>query len=184
MLFSPEPKERREDLFDRDEELRSFQRFLEVGGPICLILGLRRTGKSSLLKVGLRLSNLPHVVLDLRVLEEKARVSYGDFIRVLNEAFNKLLSERKALAKHLIDFLKVVDGVEVSGLRVYFKWGKRERLSLASFFERVNDFAESCGFKVVLAFDEAQELAMLRGCLLYTSPSPRDLSTSRMPSSA
>ena len=24
----------------------------------------------------------------------------------------------------------------------------------------------------------------LRGCLLYTSPSPRDLSTSRMPSSA
>ena len=26
--------------------------------------------------------------------------------------------------------------------------------------------------------------AMLKGCLLYTSPSPRDLSTSRMPSSA
>ena len=25
---------------------------------------------------------------------------------------------------------------------------------------------------------------MLKGCLLYTSPSPRDLSTSRMPSSA
>ena len=27
-------------------------------------------------------------------------------------------------------------------------------------------------------------LVALRGCLLYTSPSPRDLSTSRMPSSA
>ena len=27
-------------------------------------------------------------------------------------------------------------------------------------------------------------LSMLHGCLLYTSPSPRDLSTSRMPSSA
>ena len=27
-------------------------------------------------------------------------------------------------------------------------------------------------------------LALLIGCLLYTSPSPRDLSTSRMPSSA
>ena len=26
--------------------------------------------------------------------------------------------------------------------------------------------------------------AVVRGCLLYTSPSPRDLSTSRMPSSA
>ena len=28
------------------------------------------------------------------------------------------------------------------------------------------------------------ELGILHGCLLYTSPSPRDLSTSRMPSSA
>ena len=33
---------------------------------------------------------------------------------------------------------------------------------------------------------ETQQAAMaeLDGCLLYTSPSPRDLSTSRMPSSA
>ena len=30
----------------------------------------------------------------------------------------------------------------------------------------------------------AQESEMPRACLLYTSPSPRDLSTSRMPSSA
>ena len=33
-------------------------------------------------------------------------------------------------------------------------------------------------------FDSATSFAMIRGCLLYTSPSPRDLSTSRMPSSA
>ena len=34
--------------------------------------------------------------------------------------------------------------------------------------------------------DEPLELrtVLLTGCLLYTSPSPRDLSTSRMPSSA
>ena len=32
--------------------------------------------------------------------------------------------------------------------------------------------------------DNADDLASLEGCLLYTSPSPRDLSTSRMPSSA
>ena len=29
-----------------------------------------------------------------------------------------------------------------------------------------------------------EDIARLTGCLLYTSPSPRDLSTSRMPSSA
>ena len=32
--------------------------------------------------------------------------------------------------------------------------------------------------------EEEQILAFIRHCLLYTSPSPRDLSTSRMPSSA
>ena len=30
----------------------------------------------------------------------------------------------------------------------------------------------------------AQLVIKVKGCLLYTSPSPRDLSTSRMPSSA
>ena len=33
-------------------------------------------------------------------------------------------------------------------------------------------------------FFEKSEIATIMGCLLYTSPSPRDLSTSRMPSSA
>ena len=40
-------------------------------------------------------------------------------------------------------------------------------------------------------YDEARQVALARNpnariisCLLYTSPSPRDLSTSRMPSSA
>ena len=32
--------------------------------------------------------------------------------------------------------------------------------------------------------DKVKQLAQSKACLLYTSPSPRDLSTSRMPSSA
>ena len=39
--------------------------------------------------------------------------------------------------------------------------------------------AKDCGFKVI-----AHMMPDLPNCLLYTSPSPRDLSTSRMPSSA
>ena len=35
-----------------------------------------------------------------------------------------------------------------------------------------------------ISADEAYELSRNTACLLYTSPSPRDLSTSRMPSSA
>ena len=36
----------------------------------------------------------------------------------------------------------------------------------------------------VKTFDKALEIQSDYACLLYTSPSPRDLSTSRMPSSA
>ena len=32
--------------------------------------------------------------------------------------------------------------------------------------------------------DKRDKIMFIEGCLLYTSPSPRDLSTSRMPSSA
>eukprot|EP00829_Urostomides_striatus_P012214 TRINITY_DN3171_c0_g1_i2.p2 TRINITY_DN3171_c0_g1~~TRINITY_DN3171_c0_g1_i2.p2 ORF type:complete len:112 (+),score=53.20 TRINITY_DN3171_c0_g1_i2:48-338(+) len=40
---------------------------------------------------------------------------------------------------------------------------------------------EECGLS---SGDKIILILRLRGCLLYTSPSPRDLSTSRMPSSA
>ena len=40
-------------------------------------------------------------------------------------------------------------------------------------------------FSTVQLWDfDFREFSKLNGCLLYTSPSPRDLSTSRMPSSA
>ena len=44
---------------------------------------------------------------------------------------------------------------------------------------------ESHGGKVtVLCVGKPESVEALKTCLLYTSPSPRDLSTSRMPSSA
>ena len=57
---------------------------------------------------------------------------------------------------------------------------------------QINDFAiaQKVGKSVRIAIDGCQRLSRsaLAGvdvpCLLYTSPSPRDLSTSRMPSSA
>ena len=52
----------------------------------------------------------------------------------------------------------------------------------ADFPERTieNIFPWSAG----TAMSMSQIIAKAMGCLLYTSPSPRDLSTSRMPSSA
>ena len=46
---------------------------------------------------------------------------------------------------------------------------------------------DSCNLKLTVTSDSFKELKLIdqhKSCLLYTSPSPRDLSTSRMPSSA
>ena len=52
--------------------------------------------------------------------------------------------------------------------------------------QRNDGYLSGNGYMVTWAFGHLIQLAMPEayGCLLYTSPSPRDLSTSRMPSSA
>ena len=51
--------------------------------------------------------------------------------------------------------------------------------------DKVEDFESSEGFIQVYQDPETSSLYFkIKDCLLYTSPSPRDLSTSRMPSSA
>ena len=57
---------------------------------------------------------------------------------------------------------------------------------LDSFFTRV--WSQNRRVKIVLDATDCRKISVGRilsmNCLLYTSPSPRDLSTSRMPSSA
>ena len=59
--------------------------------------------------------------------------------------------------------------------------------------EMIRDFSESAKQKLLAYVKDVTETTVWGklgdiigdiGCLLYTSPSPRDLSTSRMPSSA
>ena len=48
----------------------------------------------------------------------------------------------------------------------------------------ITAIAGGCAALVLSAHLAASTLVNINTCLLYTSPSPRDLSTSRMPSSA
>ena len=57
--------------------------------------------------------------------------------------------------------------------------GSREALEL-----RDKDENRYCGKGVLSAVENVNTIIQQSFCLLYTSPSPRDLSTSRMPSSA
>ena len=160
--FDPRPKVRIEDLYDRESELNELLEAMKRGDPLILILGLRRTGKTSLLYVSLNTIGYPHIIIDCRSFEDKTYISYSDFVHILEESVNKCVSRFTSLLK----FLKSIRGVSIRGLRVEFSWSSKDRLSLVELFEALNEYAIKHGTRFILAFDEAQELIRLRGVRL------------------
>ncbi|MEM0054355.1 MAG: ATP-binding protein [Nitrososphaeria archaeon] len=138
MYFSPEPKKRKEDFFNMEEELEMFQKNLGLGKFI-VVSGLRRYGKTSLILTALNSLGLDYIFVDCRLLPP-GMFSLNDFIFLLEDELN-----RRSWAKRL---LKNVDGVELSGLRLRFR--RRDRTLLLNVIEKLEH--------KILVIDEAQEL--------------------------
>jgi len=161
VLLSPEPKAYRRDLYDREEELEKLSMFLRGRlGPMALLLGLRRTGKTSLLKVALAEYEGPSIILDLRRVEGEGKLSYRGLTQLLEEGLNRLGGRWR---RRLLEALRSIKGVEASGLKVYLAWGGRRRVSLSDVLAKLSEVGVEEGVSVVVAFDEAQELSKAAG---------------------
>ncbi|MEM0025535.1 MAG: ATP-binding protein [Zestosphaera sp.] len=149
MYFDPGVKERREDFFNFNEELNTLIKELNNQSTRMIVIkGVRRTGKSSLIRVGLSMSGLPHVILDARKFEY---FSVDTFYDMLASSLSKLLETRKSVSK----YLKSVKGVSISGLTLEFSF--RGSWTFTEVLEALNKWGEECGEPIVLAFDEAQD---------------------------
>lgn len=153
MYFDPLPKKDRNDLFNREDELAMFSNALTYSSLI-VILGLRRTGKTSFMNVALSESDHPHIVLDMRGLSYNP--SQADIVRKVASAFN--LINRRWLSG-IFDAVKQVKGVGLLGGSISLDWSK-DGLDLADLFDRVNTWAEDNDSKFLIAFDEIQ---LIRG---------------------
>jgi len=151
MLFSPYPKTRREELFDREKELKEFKEAVERGERLILLLGLRRLGKSSLLNVALNELPNPSIKIDVRK-------TYSEFSSVSRYVVGKMLLSAMGGGRRIIGeakaFLERVRGVSISGLRVEIS---SRDFSITELLEALNDYGEKAG-RVIIAFDEAQYL--------------------------
>ncbi|AIU69670.1 ATPase [Thermococcus eurythermalis] len=151
MLFSPYPKTRREELFDRENELKEIEDAVRRGERLILLLGLRRLGKSSLLNVAL--SELPNPSIKVDV-----RKTYSEFSSVNRYVIGKMLLSAMGAKRKLLEeakiFLKRVRGISISGFRVEIT---SKEFSITELLEALNDYGENAG-RVVIAFDEAQYL--------------------------
>lgn len=137
MLFDLKPKDDLKDFFNYREELDSLVGYLRDKSTRLVILrGLRRTGKSSLLRVALNKTNAKYVLVDTRELSSLSRRSFE----------SRLFEELKSIKGLPASLLDKIESVEV-GIRVSMK---REE-SLWKLLKTINP---------VIAVDEVQ---MLRG---------------------
>ena len=78
IFFDERPKETIENLYDREEKLSSLQ--YAISEPIVLLSGIRRIGKTSILKVFLNIINLPYALIDARISLSSYRALYTNFL--------------------------------------------------------------------------------------------------------
>jgi len=156
--FDPRPKEKIEDFYNREQELKELINYMVEGKPLILVLGLKRTGKTSLLKVALNEANLPYIMIDCRVFESDTYIRRQDFVNVLERELRRLLGFHRGL----LELLRGIRGVTVAGFSI--KLNIREnKMLLSDILANINDWAKEHSTVFVLALDEAQELIRLKG---------------------
>ncbi|MEM3948374.1 MAG: ATP-binding protein [Zestosphaera sp.] len=153
-LFDLRPKSLRSELFDREEELDVLHRALERGYPLTVLMGIRRVGKTSLLKTFL--NEVSGVYIDVRGVYRRSDLEFR-----VSDALNES-------SRRIKKFLEGIRGISVSGFSVEIKWRGRDSISFIGLLEELNKKKE----KFVVALDEVQTArprlsAEIRGALAY-----------------
>ncbi len=154
MLFDPKPKEKKNDLYNYDRELNLIVRELrDPKTPLIVIKGLRRTGKSSILRVALNEAKLNYVLVDFREFEEiDRRTFFFEFSGVLEASLRRKTSIRG-----------IIKAVSFMGMKVEFEKESKHDSAVRyiHILRKINKWAQRRGTYFVLALDEAQEMTKI-----------------------
>jgi AAA+ ATPase superfamily predicted ATPase len=152
VYFSLEVKTKKEEFFNMESELETLKKeLLDQNTRMIVIKGLRRTGKSSLMRVALNETKVPHIFIDLRL---STPFTPENFYQYFLKELEKFLEE-----KTLKKILSKIKGIEISGLKLKFK--ERKINIIAEILEEIGKWSENK--RVVLAIDEAQDLRYMKG---------------------
>ena len=157
MLFDPRPKEKKDELFNREEELEALSKYVSSGSPIILCLGIRRIGKTSVLKVFLNENNYPSLYIDARRLSEIGYSKQGLY-RLISEEFTRI----RGRFASIIEYLRSIKGVSIAGHGIELNW-RDKGLSLSSILIKMDDYARDNNTVFLIVIDEAQYLRFLKG---------------------
>ncbi len=138
MLFDLRPKSSRRELFDREKELGVLDKAVDRGDPLVLVLGIRRIGKTSLLK---------------SFLEEWLGI-YVDMHGVRREPdlYDRISMGITSSMDKLKNIIRGIRGIKVLGVEVMVKWRGKDSISLVGLLEELDKKGE----RIILVFDEPQ----------------------------
>lgn len=160
MLFDPEPKTRREDLYDRENELKSLLTYLKKERLI-IIYGVRRVGKTSLLRVALNEGAIPYAYIDIRGMYDKSgNVSPSLFLKDLVDSFKRNLVFYERVKFDIRGALNNLRGLRFKDFEIEFS--PIVKVDLHDLFKRIDDWCIDHGIRFILALDEAQYLRYSR----------------------
>ena len=158
MLFDELVKENIRDFYDRRREMELLKNGILECRRIILILGIRRIGKSSLIKVTLNHNKIPYIYIDVRsIYRQYNYISSYAIHYALESALNRL--SKSSFWSKLLDYLKNIRGVSVMGVEVRFSESPQKiTVIMPQLFNALNDWASDNKSKIALVFDEAQYL--------------------------
>jgi len=147
---------------------------------ITALIGPSGCGKSTLLRTLNRMhETVRHARLEGEITLGGQNILAQD-VTQLRRRVGMVFQRPNPFPKSIFD--NVAYGLRINGSKLPISEAVEKSLRHSALWHEVKDHIHKSAYE--LSGGQQQRLCIARACLLYTSPSPRDLSTSRMPSSA
>ncbi len=157
MLFDIKPKENRGDFYDRERELSELLKAVRLGEQLIIVYGIRRIGKSSLVKVAMRELPLPYVLIDVRKIYFRANMVTEQYlVEEIVDVFRKHMKWYEKIGFNIREVLGKVKKVRVKDYEIEI--APPAKLSIIKLLEAVDSWCGRHGSKFIFVFDEAQYL--------------------------
>lgn len=157
MLFDVVPKEEKKDLYDRERELEEIYEASRLGERLIVIYGIRRIGKSSLVRVALKELRVPYLIIDVRnIFFSENSVSMPSLIKYLMDGFKKHMNVYEKLDFSLKEILRRFRKIHVKDYEIEIE--PNAKIGLSEILMEINNWCAKHDTRFFLVFDEAQYL--------------------------
>jgi AAA+ ATPase superfamily predicted ATPase len=114
MYFDLRPKNNRKDLYDFEQPFAQLMDLLKgrrARAPLITVTGLRRTGKTSLIKTCLTESGLPYLSLSGHAFADEPTIGKRGLMVHLERELNSAIQEQSGWKEKILEVLRGISGL-------------------------------------------------------------------------